>query len=248
MIAAQVSAYELSEEFVTQDEGVAYYVGVNAFVESENARKAVQLIAELIEGAEAPFCFRDVVRVGLEVCHESGVVDMGDRHMALFQLFAEEHIFVATLLEALVERTAQHELSLNDEVCGAEMVVRSLHALLSRMHGLGLLFVQIAQIAGAALSDAYAAVDYASAIVFQVVDNEVGTDNVHVAIEEEQPLVMTLLRQEVAGCGTACILFFLDEVAVGKLVDGSVCLDARLLWRTVVGYKNFVAEIVKLIG
>ena len=63
-----------------------------------------------------------------------------------------------------------------------------------------------------------------------------------VAVEEQQPVVLALLSEIVAGSGTAGVGLLDDVSAVGQFVDGQVQSDRVLLRRCVVGHDDLIVD------
>ncbi len=58
---------------------------------------------------------------------------MGDGNAVGAQLFAEEHILIAIVAEALVERVGEHQVATDEEIGGVKVLIRMLLPLLCGM-------------------------------------------------------------------------------------------------------------------
>ena len=67
-------------------------------------------------------------------------------------------------------------------------------------------------------------------------------DNVHVAVDKQQPGIFCLLCQEIPDGSPAHVFFSFDISAMGEGVDDSVLLYGSLIGRTIIGNQDFVFE------
>lgn len=162
MASAEVSAHVWAEEAMEQRQEVADDADVDTLGQREQAGVASQFFAELVQGEQAALYLLHIGGVVLEVGHQYGVVDMGNADVLLSELFAEEHVLIAAVVKALVEGHAEHYLSLDEEVGGAEGVVGALLAVGGIVIGLLCLLVAVAQVGvqPTVMADAQAAVDH----------------------------------------------------------------------------------------
>ena len=124
-----------------------------------------------------------------------------------------------------------------------EVVVRLLLPLLQRVVGLGGLLVAVAQVAPECLGiapDAYPSIDDAGFGVGHIFIYKVVVDDGHVAVDEEQPVVLRLMGEEIADGSTPLVGRPFDVATAGQLVDGTVGTDDGVVGRTIVGNEDFI--------
>lgn len=167
--------------------------------------------------------FFNVCLVVFKVGHHHGVVDMVNRYVLLHQSLAKYDVFVAALLKALVKRTAQHDVACYQEVRRTETVIGLSRTTLCCMLPFTMLFIEEAQIAHRPLANADAAIDDVSLFVCQIAQQEMAIFDGHVAIHEQQPVILAPFSQKVPGCSTARILLLFYILAVRNVVDGTIC-------------------------
>ena len=112
----------------------------------EQSRIAFKLAAKLIECAQSFFGFVEKMAVVFKMLEAEriGYVMYGDA--MLLQLLAEEHILVAVVAEAEVERVGEYEVALHQEIGCVEVVVGMLLSLLWCVAGSKVSLVLIAQV------------------------------------------------------------------------------------------------------
>ena len=242
MGAAEVAADEPAEEAMgetddPQDEG-----DVDAVDEGEQVGIAAQFFAELAKGAQTFLGLGHKRGIGLEGAEAHRVVDMGDGDAGGTQLFAEEHILVAIVAEPLVEGVGAHQVATDEEVGRVEILIGMQLPLVGGMTWLGSLLITVAEITlegfGIA-SDGHAAVDDIGRFQRKIAGEEIGTHEGHVAVDEEQMVVLGCLCQQVADGGPTDVLGLSQILAMGPLADGAVFTDDFRIGRTVVGHQDF---------
>ena len=246
MGAAEIAADETTEETVGETNEAQNQWDVDALDEGEQTGVASQLITKLTEGAQAFLSLGHKVRVAFEGAEAHRIVDMGNRDVIGSQLFAKEYIFVAIIAETLVEGMGQHQVSADEEVSRMEVVIGILLALVCRMLMFCGLLIAIAEIALEGISitsDGNSSVDDISLFHHYILINKVGTLEGHVAVDEEQMRVLSLLGQNVADGCTADITGLSEELTMLPLADLAILTDNILIRRTVIGYQNLIVNI-----
>ncbi len=216
---------------------------MDAVDEGEQAGISPQFAAEGVERAQALFGLGHEVGILLEGTEAHGVVDVGNGDTVVAELLAEEHVLVAVAADSLVEGVGEHHLAADAEIGRVEVVVRLLLPLLQRVVGLGGLLVAVAQVAPECLGiapDAYPSIDDAGFGVGHIFIYKVVVDDGHVAVDEEQPVVLRLTGEEIADGGTPLVGRPFDVATAGQLVDGTVGTDDGAVGRTIVGNEDFI--------
>lgn len=147
MSAAEVATDEPTEESMEETDDPQYQRDMDAFDEGENTGVASQFMTELAKGSQAFLCLGDKVGIALKGAEAQGIVDVGDGNMVGAQLFAEEHVLVAIVAEALIEGVGEHQVATDEEISGMEVAIGILLTSLCGMLVLGSLLVLIAEIA-----------------------------------------------------------------------------------------------------
>jgi len=215
---------------------------MDAVDEGEQTGVAAQFFAELAKGAQTFLGLGHKRGIGLEGAEAHRVVDMGDGDAGGTQLFAEEHILVAIVTEPLVEGVGAHQIATDEEIGRVEILIGMQLPLVGGMTWLGSLLITVAEIAlegfGIA-SDGHAAVDDIGRFQRKIAGEEIGTHEGHVAVDEEQMVVLGCLRQQVADGGPADVLRLSEILAMGPFVDDAVLTDDFGIGGTVVGHQDF---------
>ena len=254
--AAEVTSLHTAEETMPQTYGGTYDTEAYAIDEGNHLRVAAQLVAEMVKRLQPLLGLGHKVVVVLEGTEAGGIVKMGDGDARPFQLLAPKHILVAVVAEALVERMLQHHLSGHQEVTGVEVHKRPLAPLLNGMLRGTLPLIDIAQARFFALADDISAVDDGAFRSgrprasphdrirhqpLQISPYEVIADDSHVAVHEQEPLVVGLTGQEIAYCRPPAIHPAVNEPAMRQLLHLTAEFDAMTVSRTVVGHYNLVS-------
>ena len=103
--------------------------GGKSGVDIEQRRESLQLVAEGVERAKAFFSLADEVFVVFEMTEAKRIVDVQNGDAVLLERLSPEHVFVAVVLKALVERMVDENLSTGEEVAGVEIVIGMLATL-----------------------------------------------------------------------------------------------------------------------
>lgn len=160
-------------------------------------------------------------------------------------MFAEEHVLVAVIAETLVEGVGQHLLTTDEEIGGVEVAIGGLLTFLYGMILLGSLFIAIAeiafQIAGIA-TDGNAAINDIVPFRRQVSGDVVRPQEGHVAVDEQQMVVLSRLSQKVANCGPTDVVRLSQILAMRPLADLAVLANDIRICRTIVGHQDLVDD------
>ena len=133
---------------------------MDAVHEGEHLGVAAQVIMKIMERAQTFLCLTDEMGVVLVVEESCGIVGMGYLDACLSETLAEENVFIAVMMEALVKGVLLHQRLGNQKVASMKMHEGTLPALLGSVHRLALSFVQIAQVAFLALTYDIATIAY----------------------------------------------------------------------------------------
>ena len=249
MAAAKVVTDKPAEEAMGESDEAQDQGNVDAFDEGDQARVASQFIAELVESAQTFLRLCHKIGVALEGAESHGIVDVGDGDVVGSQLFAEKHILIAVVTETLIEGVGEHDVSANEEVGGMEVAVGILLALVCRMLMLCCLLIEIAEIAleGVGIAtNGYPSIDDIGISHRRIFIDEVGTQEGHVAVDEEQMGVLSRLSQIVADGSSANVFRLPKELTVLPLADCTVLTDDILVCRTVIGHQNLIDQVSSL--
>lgn len=198
-----------------------------------------------MERAKAFFGFKHELRVGLEGAETDGVMDIGDGYVVLAERLAQKHIFVTIMAETLIEGVGEHERTTDEEIGRVEVLIGRL---LATGCSVMRLFGFLVEITEAALEHFRVAIDGHTTIDdFGISDSkvsgyEVGRGDGHVAVDEEQIVVLGLLSKKVAdGCPTA-VLGADDVTAVLPLVDTAVGFDNTQVGGSIISHQDLIGD------
>lgn len=214
----------------------------HALFRVQQARITFQLISEGIQGLQTFLRLPDEVLVGFKNFETEWIVDMSERDALLFQRFAEKHVLVAVFPETFIERMLYHDIAVNQEVGGVEVLIGMLLAVLYRVPSGGRSLIDGSQVPGVAAPDLYASDDDLFVLVCQgVALQEILSAHNHVAVYEQKPLVVCFPCQKVADTCPSDVLSALYVAAARPSVHGSVFLHDLAVGRTVVSHDNLIA-------
>ena len=189
------------------------------------------------------FGFEHELRVAFEDAETDGVMDVHDRYVVLMERLAQEHIFVTIMAETLIEGVGEHERATDEEIGRVEVLIGRL---LATGCGMMRLFGFLVEITEATFERIRIAIDgYATVDDFCIGDGkvsgyEVGRGDGHVAVDEEQIVVLGLLGKKVAdGCPTA-VLGTDDVTAMLPLVDTTVVFDNTQVGGSIVSHQDLI--------
>ena len=198
-----------------------------------------------MERAKTFFGFKHELRVGLESAETDGVMDVGYGYVMLTERLAQEHIFVTIMVETLIEGMGEHERTTDEEIGRVEVLIGRLLATDCGMMRLFGFLVKITETTFECVRiaiDGYATVDDFGIGDGKVSGYEVGRGDGHVAVDEEQIVVLGLLSKKVAdGCPTA-VLGTDDVTAVLPLVDTAVGFDNTQVGGSIVGHEDLIGH------
>lgn len=245
MATAEVATDETAEETVEEADEGEDEGNMNALDEGQKTGVASQFILESVEGTETFFGFTDKVGVALEGIETHRVVDMGDGDVVGTQLLAKEHILVAVVTETLIERVGQHKFTTDEEVSRVEVLIGVPLALLHCVLVFGGLLVAIAEIMFECFciaTDRDTAVENIGIFQGNVLVDEVWAHHCHVAVDEEQPIILGLLGKQVPDGGTSDILWLNQMPTMFPLFYLTVfCHDAGVR-RAVITHEDLVHD------
>ena len=122
-----------------------------------------------------------------KINHHHRITDMMNADAGFLQLFAEEHILVAVMLEVFVKRNTKHDIPLNEEIDGAEFFIGLFLTFGCTMIILIFQFIQETQVVAqrtVTVINLYSANDDME-IGIQVFLNETGTFHHDVTVQEQ---------------------------------------------------------------
>ena len=139
--------------FISVKEGKARQVaqemrkmcGRKSGVDIEQRRESLQLVTEGVERTKAFFGLADEVFVVFEMTEAERIVDVQNGDAVLLERLSPEHVFVAVVLKALVERMVDDDVATDYEVAGVEMLVGLLASLLRIVFRLACPLIAIAE-------------------------------------------------------------------------------------------------------
>ena len=82
---------------------------------------SLQLISELIEGAQAFLCFIEKRHIAYKVFITQWIIHVKNRYVIVFQILAPKNIFISIVRKPFIEWVFQHDASLHDKVGGVEV-------------------------------------------------------------------------------------------------------------------------------
>ena len=161
------------------------------------------------------------------------------------ELLAKEYILIAIIPESFIERMGQHQVALDEEIGGMEVAVGVLPAHLHSVLVLRGFLVEITEIAFEGFrvtDDDDPAVDDCSLFHCQIVRQIVLPYHAHVAVDEKQPVVMSLPGKEIPDGRPAGILCLSEIMAVGPTLYGLVLPDHFRFCRTIVTHQDLIVN------
>lgn len=198
-----------------------------------------------MERAKAFFGFKHELRVGLESAENDGVMDVGYGYVMLAERLAQEHIFVTIMAETLIEGMGEHERTTDEEIGRVEVLIGRLLATGCSVMRLFGFLVEITEATFECVRvaiDGHTTIDDFGISDREVSGYEVGRGDGHVAVDEEQIVVLGLLGKKVAdGCPTA-VLGADDVSAVLPLVDTAVGFDNTQVGGSIVGHEDLIGD------
>ena len=172
-------------------------------------------------------------------------MDVNYWYVVLTERLAQEHILVTIMTETFIERVGQHELATDEEIGRVEVLIRGLLATGCRMTRLFGFLVEIAEATLECIRiaiDGHTTNDDIGIGNRKVPGNEVGRVDGHVAVDEEQKVVLGLLSKEVADGGPTAVLGADDVTAMLPLVDPAVGFDDVRVGRSVISHEDLVVN------
>lgn len=245
MRAAEVAPFCFSEETVPETDKTENEGDVDAFDQGEQAGVTSEVVLELMERAKTFFGFKNELRIALEGTETDGVMDVGNKYVVLAERLAQEHIFVTIMTETLIEGVGEHERTTDEEIGCVEVLIGRLSATGHGMMRLFGFFVEITEAAfkciGIAI-DGYTTYDDIGIGDREVSGYEVGRGDGHVAIDEEQMVVLGLLGKKVADGSPSAVLAADDVTAVLPLVDTAVGFGNIQVGGSIVSHENLIGN------
>lgn len=243
MVATQVSPFGRTQQQMPQAQHAAHRSQPRLAAQGDDARVALQFLAKVVQRAHASLYLSHIGSIVFEVDHHRRIIDVMNGYAKASQLFAQHDVLVATLLESLIEGTAQHSSPVCHEISRSECLIGPLTSHGCRMPLLARLLIEKTQVTAVAGTDGDASVDDALAWEGKVVDDEIGIFYAQVAIHEEQPSITGFAGQQVSGGGTAGIALFLYIPTIWQTPDLTVLHGTVSVRRGIVGHHNLIAQV-----
>lgn len=226
--AAEILSFPLAEEPVPAADEADDDGQMDAFDEGDKTGIASQFIAELTEGAQTFLSLGYEVGVALKSAEAHRIVDVGDGNVVATQLFAKEYVLIAVIAETLIKGVGEHKVTTDEEIGSMEVAIGILLAYLNCMLMLCSLLVAITEIALECISiatDGYTAINDISTFHRYIFRQIVSAHYTHIAVDEQQPVVMGLFGKEIPDGSTADVLGLSEVMAMLPLGDLAVFAD-----------------------
>ena len=243
MRAAEVAAHGWTYQAVHPTDHRLDQGNVDARDQREQSRIAPQVLTELIERPEPLLRLRHEVGIRLEGAEAQRVVDMLDSHPMSSERLTQQHILIAIMSEPLVERILQHQFPSDQEIGRVQVLIRRALSLLRRMVRLLSLLVEIAQVPPPLVLAAHnpdPAIQHRVTLGSEITTDILIVHKDHVAVDEQQQVILCLLREEVTDGSTPGILLPDDILAMPQRGYPEVRLHRPFVRRTIVSHDDLI--------